>query len=1481
MTQPLNIKWRQGLADSLAFRMARWRGARISALFFSAFFLFSFVQQARADTYSYDSTTWFPTKDQAIQAFISFNNSNPSQGCSGYVLTVFGLLQSQGAPLTLEWYWAQLGATCNGKFVNNVANTPYFKHYFCQTGFLNLSANGTPTANACIPRYYLSISSSALPAIADLGLSKPMCCNGLDPINPLTGGEVLSENDFSLGGMGRIKFDRIYNSLDLSSRDLGKGWRHTYSRSLFFEYASPNYPPPGFLVSSPYLDGASACTSGFAEIRANTPSLQNASASYSSGSCTITSGSTQIPVQINSYKKNDLPLSTAVVAVRATRDDGRVLRFTSNSGIFSAEPGVEARLVAVAGGFRLIDEADNIETYDSNGRLQSVADRAGNTQSLGYNANLLTSITDNTGHSLTLGYDTSSRLHTVTGPNSLSVTYDYDSAGHLWKITNSDGSFHQFLYQDSNWPNGISSYVDDNGDTHFNLSYDTAGRVLQSQLNGVGTAMSFVYNSNGSTTQTDVLGAVRTFSGQKVGSHMRSSAVTGAQCLSCGYRLATTYGAAGYPASETDYNNKVTTYIYDGTRGLEVSRTEASGTAQARTITTAWHATFRLPVEINEPGRKTTFSYDSSGNLLTRTIQDTATNSSRTWTFTYDSFGHVLTANGPRTDVNDTTTYTYNNCTTGGGCGQLNTVTDALGHVTTFNTYDGSGRPLTLTDPNGLNITLVYNTRGWLTSKQAGTELTQYGYDNVGQLTKVTLPNGAFLSYSYDAAHRLTQIQDQIGNKVVYTLDAMGNRTAEKVYNAVGTQVQIHTRVFNNLNQLWKDIGSVNQTTVYSYDNNGNLTGINDPLNHSTVNTYDALNRLTQVQDPANNTAQYGYNALDQLVNVTDPRSLSTSYATDALGNVSQVLSPDTGATNYTYDAAGNVKTQQDAKGQATQYQYDALNRLTMITRADSSTVSYTYDSGTNGIGHLGSITDSSGSTSWTYDIHGRTTQKVQSVGGNSLTTQYAYDGTGQLISTTLPSGKVIGYTWTNGQVSALMLNGNPLVSGISYQPFGGPISWIFANGQTVTRSYDQDGRVSATPISTLSYDTASRINGITLGNHSVLAGSKVYDYDALDRLTSFSDSLSTINYSYDANGNRATQTNTGGAANGSAPPPTDPITPINVLTYDTAGRLSTGNGAAYLYNGLGQRVSKAASSTTLFGYDEAGQISGEYDNSGNLIQETIRIGDMPVAILKSDGTYYVHADHLNTPRQIDNSSGQAVWAWDTFTFGGTLPNQDPLNTGAAFTYNLRHPGQYFDSETGLFQNGFRDYSSYTGRYVESDPIGLNGGSWSTYGYVDGNPISLIDPDGLETPSITLLTGSPDLAPLNNCQKEAYADFAINLFALPSYAQLGLDMLGIDLNFFGEDPVEVTPFNYGANTGFAAAGHAFDQLAAKNKQRADRLNRGATEAGIRPDLRRGRTNRARAATVRATTLNHVGGLMGPIGAATQLVLDLRSCGCSN
>ncbi|MCA3178444.1 MAG: RHS repeat-associated core domain-containing protein, partial [Burkholderiales bacterium] len=184
-------------------------------------------------------------------------------------------------------------------------------------------------------------------------------------------------------------------------------------------------------------------------------------------------------------------------------------------------------------------------------------------------------------------------------------------------------------------------------------------------------------------------------------------------------------------------------------------------------------------------------------------------------------------------------------------------------------------------------------------------------------------------------------------------------------------------------------------------------------------------------------------------------------------------------------------------------------------------------------------------------------------------------------------------------------------------------------------------------------------------------------------------------------------------------------------------------------YNGLGQRVSKQGptalvpTGTHLYTYDEGGRLIGEYDFTATprVRQETVYLGDTPVAVLTqtvsgSPAVFttvvnYVYADHIDTPRVITQASDNRMrWRWDQADpFGTSAPNQNPASIGA-FTYNPRFPGQFYDVESNLHYNYFRDYDPRIGRYVQSDPIGLAGGI-NTYAYADGSPTTKTDPLGL------------------------------------------------------------------------------------------------------------------------------------------------------
>jgi YD repeat-containing protein len=177
-----------------------------------------------------------------------------------------------------------------------------------------------------------------------------------------------------------------------------------------------------------------------------------------------------------------------------------------------------------------------------------------------------------------------------------------------------------------------------------------------------------------------------------------------------------------------------------------------------------------------------------------------------TWTYAYNGFALLTSATDPNGKTTLISYYDVGDANVGKR-GNIATITNPLGHVTSITDYDLSGRPLSITDPNGMVTTLTYRVRGWLTSKVVGGETTTYDYDDAGQLKKVTLPDSSFVQFSYDDAHRLTQLQDGLGNQMVYTLDAMGNRIEEDALDPSGQLAATRRRVYDTLNRLHQAIG--------------------------------------------------------------------------------------------------------------------------------------------------------------------------------------------------------------------------------------------------------------------------------------------------------------------------------------------------------------------------------------------------------------------------------------------------------------------------------------------------------------------------------------------------------------------------------------------------------------------------------------------------------------------------------------------------
>lgn len=569
-----------------------------------------------------------------------------------------------------------------------------------------------------------------------------------------------------------------------------------------------------------------------------------------------------------------------------------------------------------------------------------------------------------------------------------------------------------------------------------------------------------------------------------------------------------------------------------------------------------------------------------------------------------------------------------------------------------------------------------------------------------------------------------------------------------------------------------------------------------DSRNLATRHGYDPLGRRTSTTDAKNGVTKFGFDLQDQLTSVTDPRNLATQYQPTGLGDVKQLTSPDTGTATSTYDAAGNLKTRTDARGVLATYSYDALNRPTQIayskTGDTTRNVKFTYDqAGTDfgsGIGRLTTMQSPDVSTAFRYDALGQVTAVKQVGGGRALTVAYEYDAAGRVIKMTYPSGRVYNYTRVNGQVQSISKTAGtdtmPLVGQIVMGALGQPVSWTWtlASGRpTYARVYDTSGRLVRHPLGPLlrdiTYDDADRVSRFTHYTAATALAAPAYDqsfgYDDLDRLISVTGGTN-WSYAYDANGNR-TASAAGSTARGYTVATTsnrlDALTsPARGMGYDAAGNTlsdtETGSSANYtarytlegrlaamtqgttagvefFYDAGGRRVVRSAwtgspsnpRTVTFYAYDQDSHLIGEYNADGSPRLEYIWLGDIPVAIIKLSGaeatTYAVHTDHLNTPRIIVDSNNQVRWRWLGEPFGASPAEEQPTAGLPALQQSLRFPGQQYESFGGRHYNHFRDYDPTTGRYTQSDPIGLEGGI-NTYAYVEGNPLSYIDPEGLE-----------------------------------------------------------------------------------------------------------------------------------------------------
>jgi RHS repeat-associated protein len=691
------------------------------------------------------------------------------------------------------------------------------------------------------------------------------------------------------------------------------------------------------------------------------------------------------------------------------------------------------------------------------------------------------------------------------------------------------------------------------------------------------------------------------------------------------------------------------------------------------------------------------------------------------------------------------------------------------GTATTY-AYDGAQRLIGIADDEGNRVDYILNAAGDRTQEDTrdptGTlrRALSWTYNTLGQVQAQTDAYGRSTGYAY------------AGGNLDQTTDALG-RVSDNTHDPL-----------NRLTRTLQDMNGIAVDTRFEYDALDNLTKVTDPNGLNTTYGYNGFSDLTQLQSPDTGTTTYGYDSAGRRSSRTDARGVQVQYAYDALNRPTTVNYPADSSLNvtYQYDLAqgdctagetfliGRLAKMTDGSGSTT-YCYNRFGQMTRkVQRTQGKTLEMRWNYAANG--RLQSmITPGGAIIDYVYNAQGRVVELGVTTEGQArqkVVHDVLYHPYGGPARWTSGVDRMLVRTQNlNGQpgvVQAQALNGTP-IDGLS-------LGYEFDEVGNLKRL--RDGNQADPPARIYGYDGLNRLIEAKDASNVVWQS---YGYDKTGNRTSVG-RLRTVevggndptqpggnttttqwassNYTYHPGNHRllstGAQTRTYDAAGNLIlvtpmgtetvdPPPGGGESPYGFV-YNAANRMSaaTQNGATvmnYRYNGRGERVYRQGGGKTAHTvFDPSGHWIGDYDANGWTIQEAIWLGDLPVGLLASvNGTqrlYTIEPDALGSPRVVIDptrgAQGTVVWRWDLAgeAFGEDKPNEDPDGDGTAFVLDMRFPGQQSDSASGLSYNYFRDYESGTGRYVQSDPIGLADGP-STYGYVAQNPFITYDNFGL------------------------------------------------------------------------------------------------------------------------------------------------------
>ena len=993
--------------------------------------------------------------------------------------------------------------------------------------------------------------------------------------------------------------------------------------------------------------------------------------------------------------------------------------------------------------------------HDRMGQLVKTVDELGNITTYTYDADgNRTSMTDPKGYTTLYTYDSGGNLLTITDAEGTATAMTYDGNGNLLTVTNANGEKAVNTYTVKNL---LESTTDQRGNK-TTYKYDDNGQILTKTVSGLGT-VKYTYQNGLMETATDYEG--NSFSNEYDGIGRLAAAVDRegsrkeytydavvnilTETDSSGNKVSFTYDSHGNVLTEKDERGNTTHFKYNGNGKLiEVTDPKGNRTAyeydgedrqvkvtdpQGNEAVTQYDGAGRIVSAIDALGNETSFEYDSNGLLLS----ETAPGKGKT-TYTYYKNGKVKTA----TDTaGNTTTYHYDLLW------RVGKITDAKGNSTSF-TYDEAGNILTETDPLGNMLSYTYDSRGNLASgTDARGNTTQYSYNSNGNLSGVIDALGNKTEYLYDREDRLLKIIDARGNEKTMAYDRAGR--IKSVSDELGNTAAMEYDAAGNLIKLKDAYGREIQKTTY--DSMNLPTVAEDALGNKVANSYDTLGRLVETVDALNRSTKYSYDKMNRVVSVIDPLNGESKQAFDADGNLKTLTDPNGNGSVFNYDAAGRLVSETTAIGSVKIYGYNSLNLLSSMKNGRGQETSYIYDAA----GRLSSFSDPAGTVTYTYDANGNVLTVSDSTGtitreydalnrvtkytdcnGNEI--RYSYDSVGNLIALTYPGGKIVRYEYNASNMLVKVTDWANRVTSYEYDKNGRPVKTSRPNGTVMTTTYDAAGRmlrqkdVDAAGNIINQYDyTYDAVGNVTVEQSSnepavLKMNNAVMTYDKGNRLITYNGQT----VEYDADGNM-----TYGPLNGQM---------VN-FTYDSRNRLVKAGNTAYIYDAENNRTAVIENGvrTDYVNNPHAGlsQLLIKKDSQGNLTFYVYGIG--LIGHEEADGTYRTyHFDIRGSTTAITDATGAVT---DRFYYGpyGELVGRTGT-TATPFLYNGRDG--VMNDKNGLYYMRARYYNPDIKRFINQDIIQgniIDGRSLNRYAYVNGNPVSLVDPFGL----------SPDFGPLS------------------------------------------------------------------------------------------------------------------------------------